>query len=79
MALRKIRTVVGYMDMVDFDHELGCALGGNTVYPSADDLRDNRRCHPQCGIVKVAVQFLEVIQEQNLDAEIEETEPPQKG
>ena len=35
---------VGWMDAVDFQHELGEALGGNTIYPSEEDLRKNKSC-----------------------------------
>ena len=55
----------GYMCKVDFDHELGCALGGNTVYPSLKDLRDN---HSEChfGSVKVKISLEEVIKDEDV-------------
>jgi len=52
----------GYMCKVDFECELGFAEGGNTVYPSVENLKERRKCTPQCGIVKVAVRCLEVVQ-----------------
>jgi hypothetical protein len=54
---------VGYMDKIDFDNELGCARGGNTVFASIADLRENT-AHDidECGIVKVEVTLLEVVQ-----------------
>ncbi len=58
---------VGYMCMVDFDCELGNACGGNTVYPSIDDLKKNRRCVSECGIVEVHVHFSQVIQKEKRD------------
>jgi hypothetical protein len=50
-----------YMDLVDWECELGCASGGNRVYPSIEDLKEHNRCWQGCGIVKVRVQFLEVV------------------
>lgn len=35
---------IGWMDSIDFDDELGCALGGNKVYPDQDDCRQNNPC-----------------------------------
>ena len=31
----------GYMCKIDWDWELGEALGGNDIYPSLDDLKEN--------------------------------------
>jgi hypothetical protein len=59
--------VYGYMCMTDFDCELGMACGGNIVYPSLKDIKENRKCLDQCGIVKVAVVAVEIVQEQNWD------------
>lgn len=56
-------SVTGYMCKVDFDYELGCASGGNIVYPSEKNLREHRKCVNECGIVEVRVQFVRVIQE----------------
>ena len=58
--------VLGYMCLTDFECELGCAMGGNHVYPSEADLRRNATCLDQCGIAKVRVIGVEVIQESNL-------------
>jgi len=52
---------VGYMCQVDFDHEIGCALGGNTIYPDIEDLRENRKCVDECGIVEVKIIRTKVI------------------
>ena len=53
----------GYMCKVDFDWEIGGAIGGNTVYPSVEDLKDNRTCWEECGIVKVKIELEEVVLE----------------
>ncbi len=55
----------GYMCMTDYDYELGVAKGGNVVYPSVEDIKENRSCVSECGIVKVAVRAIEVTQEQD--------------
>ena len=34
----------GYMRKVDFDYEVGEALGGNKIYPSLEDLKENHTC-----------------------------------
>jgi hypothetical protein len=62
------RTIVeGYMCMVDFYCELGCASDGNEIYPCEETLRRNRKCVNQCGIVKVAVVAIEIVQEEKFD------------
>lgn len=53
------------MDKVDFDHELGEAAGGNRIYPSKEDLVRCQPCTAECGVVKVEVRLLKVIQEEN--------------
>ena len=55
----------GYMCKVDFDYELGHALGGACIYPDIEDLIENRNCRKQCGIVKVRVTLEEISQEEN--------------
>ena len=54
----------GYMDRVDFEDELGEALGGTKVYPSVEDLIEE--CLPHnvhyCGIVKVKIELIEVVE-----------------
>jgi len=57
--------VYGYMCMTDFECEIGMACGGNIVYPSLEDIKKERKCLDQCGIVKVAVVAVEIIQEQD--------------
>ena len=62
---------VGYMDKVDFDHELGNAMGGNTVFPSIDDLEENKPCTESCGIVEVEIRLRRVIRESDFSKQIE--------
>lgn len=50
----------GYMCQTDFKWEIGDALGGTTIYPSIEDLKDNRKCVKQCGIVKVRIELVEI-------------------
>lgn len=57
------RRIVGYMDLVDFDYELGNAAGGNSVYPSIYDCERCRPCTSECGIAEVAVVFQKVAKE----------------
>jgi len=54
-----------YMCKVDYDHELGEASGGVELYSSEQDLRNSRKCVDQCGIVKVKVELVEVVQEED--------------
>ena len=56
------------MCKVDYECELGAAAGGNVVYPTVEDLKERRRCVDECGIVKVAVSLVEVVQEENYGA-----------
>lgn len=52
----------GFMCRTDFEEELGCAEGGNTVYPSLENLKQHRQCVAECGIVRVSVNLEEVIE-----------------
>jgi hypothetical protein len=54
-------TRYAYMDKVDFEHELGEAVGGNTLYSSVKDLLNNQKCITECGVVKVKITIEEVI------------------
>jgi hypothetical protein len=38
------QTTEGFMCATDFVYELGCACGGNVIYPSIEDLKENREC-----------------------------------
>lgn len=55
--------IIGYMDKVDFDEELGRALDGNRIFPSIEALRKGRPCCTQCGIVEVEIRLSRIIQE----------------
>lgn len=54
----------GYMCRTDWDHEIGegNAAGGTRVYESIEDLKSDRSCVTNCGIVKVKVELTEVIE-----------------
>ena len=54
---------IGYVCKVAHDNELGLASSGCTVYPTIEDLKENHPCWESCGIVKVRVEFIEVINE----------------
>lgn len=56
-------SVEGYMCLTDFECELGSALGGNRIFPDLEDLIENKPCVEECGIAKVKVTGIEVIQE----------------
>lgn len=55
--------VIGYMCKTDFEHELQESCAGAMIYNDLDDLIESRPCVHECGIVKVEVNLLEVIQE----------------
>lgn len=59
------RIVTGFMCGVDFNYELGQALGGNTIYPTEADLIANKGCTDECGIVEVEVRLKRVIKEED--------------
>ena len=52
----------GYMCQVDFDHELGEAYPFTEVYPSIKTLKEQRKCVKDCGIYKVKVEVVKVVQ-----------------
>jgi len=60
-----------YMDKVDFDYEVGAALGGNKVFPSIKDLEKNKPCTKECGIVEVEIRLKRVIRESDFSESIE--------
>ena len=64
--------VRGYMDMIDWECELGCASSGNRIFPSVEDLRELKKCcrNGGCGIVEVEVRVVRVVEEQDLSAGI---------
>lgn len=60
-------TIIGYMDKVDFDYEIGGAEGGNKIYPSIANLQGCRPCTVSCGIVEVEVRLRRIIRESNFN------------
>lgn len=52
---RTSQSRTGYMCLTDFQHELGEASGGISVYADEDDLKKHRNCWKGCGILKVEV------------------------
>lgn len=62
----------GFMCQIDFEDELYHAAGGNVVYASIEDLKENHKCWRSCGIVEVRVEYVRTIVEQNLNWEDEE-------
>jgi hypothetical protein len=46
---------IGYMCLTDYDHELESASGGCKIYPSITELKKNKKCWQDCGIIKVEV------------------------
>jgi hypothetical protein len=52
--------IIGYMDKVDFDYELGGNLFGNKIYPSPEAVPP----HAGCGIVEVEVRLKKVVKEE---------------
>lgn len=63
LAMKNNRVVTGFMCKVDWDHELGIALGGNSVFATKADLIANKKCTDECGIVEVEVRLKRVIRE----------------
>lgn len=67
------RVVSGFMCKVDWDHELGAALGGNTIYPSEADLIANKKCTDECGLVEVEIRLKRVIRESDFSIKPDKT------
>lgn len=54
--------VLGYMCQIDFECQLGAHLGGDKIYPSEEDCRENRKCvNRECGLVEVKVKATRII------------------
>lgn len=68
--------VIGFMDTVDFECELGAASGGNRIHPSPEDLLRRSPCAAKCGVVEVRVYAVREVVPQNLwdDDEDEEAQ-----
>lgn len=57
---RRVRGAELYMDMTDFEHELGnCTVA---LYASVEDLKASRICAAECGIVAVRVELLRAVE-----------------
>jgi len=54
--------VIGYMCRTDFECELGAASGGNTIYPSVEDLKRYKPCAESCGVVEVEVRYRRIVE-----------------
>jgi hypothetical protein len=63
----KTKEVTVYLDGVDWQHEIGEASGGNRVYGSVRDLKENNRCWESCGVVKCNITLVEWVEEQNFN------------
>ncbi len=60
--------VTGYMCKTDAECELGGAMGGNTVYPSLEDLtRSAPTCVKSCGVREVHVFLGKTLVEENYE------------
>ncbi len=68
------RDNTGFMCQIDFEDELYRASGGNKVYPSIEDLKEDHPCWESCGIVEVRVQYVRTVVEQNLELGLEKIE-----
>ena len=55
------KTRVGYMDLTDFEYELGEASGGNVVYASPGEVIAHRKCAVECGVVEVEIRFRRIV------------------
>ena len=66
-----MRAVPGWMCAIDFSCELGEALGGNTIYPSLEDLQKNHECLEHCGFEEVVTlskeDFKELVAKAGID------------
>ena len=63
---KKEKRVV-YIDLTDFRYELEGALGGNSVYSTVEDLKENTLCWDTCGIVKCDIVLKEIVVKENWD------------
>lgn len=56
----------GYMCSIDFDWELGEAMGGSTIYPSVEDLKEHHVPWESCGIVEVEITRTNIVHKEDL-------------
>jgi len=59
--------MIGYMDKVDFECHMEHDCMPVSVYAEVDELRADRPCVESCGIIKVEVTMVEVIQEESYE------------
>lgn len=53
---------IGYMDSVEFDHELSHASKGNRIFPRLADVEREKPCtQEECGVYEVEVRFRRVV------------------
>lgn len=55
--------MVIYMCLSDYQYELEHASGGFSVYGSIDELKDNRPCVHECGIVELTISSAHIVQD----------------
>jgi len=55
--------IIGYMDKIDFDCEVGGNPNGNIFFTSIEDLQRERTCSEFCGIVEIEIRLKRVVQE----------------
>jgi hypothetical protein len=64
--------VLGYMDRIGFECELGGASKGNRVFPSVEECKEHHKCWEQCGIVEVKVEATRIVEEGSLEEDLED-------
>lgn len=57
--------VRGFMCGVDWEHEIGQNCHGIKIYRSEADLRADRTCVDECGVVEVEVRIVRTVAEQD--------------
>ena len=62
-------SIESFMCKTDYDYELGFASGGNRVFPSLQDLQNNKPCWKSCGVVKVQITLVEIVIPENMDVD----------
>lgn len=55
-------SVIGYMCRIDWECEIGASMRGTRIYPSLEDLRRERSCVADCGIVEVEVRIKRLVE-----------------
>ena len=58
-------TKFGYMCKTEFDWEIGETTGAYGIYATVEELKDKCKCVKSCGIIKVAISFVEVIKQED--------------